>query len=47
MRLESSGTEVITDATAKTTLRQTARKIQFVSPMAALILTTIALWAVR
>jgi hypothetical protein len=47
MRDLDSGVEMIVDEGTAVELRRTARKIQFTAPWVALVLTAIALWALR
>jgi hypothetical protein len=47
MRESDSAVEIITDQRLQSTLRRVARRIQFMAPFVALVLTAIALWATR
>jgi hypothetical protein len=47
MRESDSSIEIITDERAQSALRRVARRIQFMAPVVALVLTAIALWATR
>jgi hypothetical protein len=47
MREGESGIEKITDATTRSVLRLSARRIQFTALLAALLLTAVALWLAR
>jgi hypothetical protein len=47
MRDGESGIEAIEDTGARSALRRTARRIQLAAPLAALVLTGLALWLAR
>jgi hypothetical protein len=47
MRDGESGIEAIADEGVRSALRRTARRIQFTAPLAALVLTGLALWLGR